>query len=160
MFEAFDLGGAAGDLKGQFIVSDDNYMEIAAEIVVAYVANNTVAAGDLPALIEDVHRALHQIAENKITPAPKETKFMPAVPIKKSITPDFIISLEDGRKFKSLKRHLAATYNMTPVEYRAKWSLPDDYPMVAPNYAATRSALAKNMGLGQAARKRGARLKK
>ena len=128
-----------------------NYIELAAGIVSAYVSNNTVATGELSSLIGDVHSALLRVATGAaITPAeaPK-----PAVPLKKSITPDFIVCLEDGKKFKSLKRHLRTRYSMTPDEYRAKWSLPSDYPMVAPNYAAARSELAKNMGLGQQRRK-------
>ena len=129
-----------------------HYIELAADIVSAYVSNNSVAVGDLPALIGDVHAALQRVSTGAVeTPveAPK-----PVVPIKKSITPDFIICLEDGKKFKSLKRHLRTQYNMSPEEYREKWGLPADYPMVAPNYAQARSALAKQMGLGQQRRKR------
>lgn len=121
------------------------------DIVSSYVANNSIVAGELPALIQSVHRALTQVTggEEAEPPAPKE----PAVSIRKSITPDFLICLEDGRKFKSLKRHLRTKYNMSPEEYRAKWNLPKDYPMVAPNYAKARSDLAKQMGLGQGGRK-------
>ena len=125
-------------------------IEMTADIVSAYVGNNSVTAADLPALIQSVHRALSGISTGGETAevAPKE----PAVPIRRSITPDFLICLEDGRKFKSLKRHLRTKYNMSPEEYRAKWGLPKDYPMVAPNYAKARSELAKQMGLGQGGR--------
>jgi len=126
-------------------------IEMTAEIVAAYVENNNISTGDLPALIQSVHRALTSVASGgeAVEPAPKE----PAVPVRRSITQDFLICLEDGRKFKSLKRHLASL-GMTPDQYRAKWNLAPDYPMVAANYAATRSALAKKIGLGQN-RKRG-----
>ncbi|WP_297509359.1 MucR family transcriptional regulator [uncultured Caulobacter sp.] len=126
-------------------------IEMTAGIVSAYVGNNMVATADLPALIKQVHAALTTVGAPAAEPAqaPKE----PAVPIKKSVTPDFLICLEDGRKFKSLKRHLRTKYDMTPEEYRAKWGLPKDYPMVAPNYAEARSSLAKQMGLGQGGRK-------
>jgi predicted transcriptional regulator len=133
---------------------------ITAEIVAAYVSNNSIAVADLPSLIAHVHTALQHISSGAPTPAAVEPKLDPAVPIRKSVTPDFIICLDDGKKFKSLKRHLLTEYGMTPAEYRAKWRLPDDYPMTAPNYAAKRSALAKASGLGQAGRaarkKRGA----
>lgn len=121
------------------------------DIVSAYVGNNSVAAAELPGLIQSVHQALTAAAggEQAAPPAPQE----PAVPIRKSITPDYLICLEDGRKFKSLKRHLRTKYDMSPEEYRAKWGLPKDYPMVAPNYAKARSELAKQMGLGQGGRK-------
>lgn len=132
-----------------------NYIELAADIVSAYVSNNSVPSGDLPSLISDVHTALVRVgggtSESPIE-APK-----PAIPVKKSITPDFIVCLEDGKKFKSLKRHLRTQYNMTPEQYRERWALPSDYPMVAPNYAKARSELAKEMGLGQQRRKRRAR---
>lgn len=125
-------------------------IEMTADIVSAYVGNNSVSAADLPVLIQSVHRALSGItgAPEPAPEAPKE----PAVSIRKSITPDFLICLEDGRKFKSLKRHLRTKYNMSPEEYRAKWGLAKDYPMVAPNYAKARSDLAKQMGLGQGGR--------
>jgi len=121
-----------------------------ADIVSAYVGNNTVSAAELPGLIQSVHRALAGVSGGAevVEAAPRD----PAVPIRRSITPDFIICLEDGRKFKSLKRHLRTKYNMSPEEYRAKWGLPKDYPMVAPNYAKARSDLAKQMGLGQGGR--------
>ena len=125
-------------------------IEMTADIVAAYVGANSVAAGDLPSLIQSVHRALSGVAAGSdvAEAAPKE----PAVPLKKSITPDYLICLEDGRKFKSLKRHLRTKYNMSPEDYRAKWGLAKDYPMVAPNYAKARSELAKQMGLGQGGR--------
>ena len=125
-------------------------IEMTADIVSAYVGNNSVAAADLPNLIQSVHRALASITTGTETVevAPKE----PAVPIRRSITADFLICLEDGRKFKSLKRHLRTKYNMSPEDYRAKWGLAKDYPMVAPNYAKARSDLAKQMGLGQGGR--------
>ena len=133
---------------------DDNLIELAADIVSAYVSNNTVPAGDLPALINDVYNALTRTSSG-VAPEPEPEPLKPAVPVKKSITPEYIICLEDGKKFKSLKRHLRTQYNMTPEEYREKWGLAADYPMVAPNYAAARSELAKKMGLGQQRRRRG-----
>ncbi|MBV8681375.1 MAG: MucR family transcriptional regulator [Caulobacteraceae bacterium] len=125
-------------------------IEMTAEIVAAYVENNTVAAGELPGLIQSVHRALSGVTAGPeaVEAPPKE----PAVPVRRSITPDHLVCLEDGRKFKSLKRHLRTKYNMSPEEYRTKWGLPKDYPMVAPNYAKARSELAKQMGLGQGGR--------
>jgi len=129
-----------------------NYVELAADIVSAYVSNNSVSTSDLPQLIGDIHSALIRVSGGTVeapTEAPK-----PAVSVRKSITPDYIVCLEDGKKFKSLKRHLRTQYDMTPEEYREKWGLPADYPMVAPNYAQARSALAKKMGLGQQRRKR------
>lgn len=130
---------------------DNAQVELTTEIVSAYVSNNSLPTAELPALIESVHATLQRIAtgaQEEVVEAP-----VPAVPIKKSITPDFIICLEDGKKFKSLKRHLRTKYDMTPEEYRAKWGLPADYPMVAPNYASARSELAKAMGLGAQRRK-------
>ena len=126
-------------------------LEMTADIVSAYVGNNSVAANDLPALIANIHAALSTVSTGvvEVEPEPKE----PAVPVRKSISPDFLICLEDGRKFKSLKRHLRTKYDMSPEEYRSKWNLPKDYPMVAPNYAKARSDLAKQMGLGQGGRK-------
>jgi predicted transcriptional regulator len=125
-------------------------IEMTTDIVSAYVGNNTVAASDIPGLIQNVHKALSDVSAGTVTveATPKE----PAVPVRRSITPDYLICLEDGRKFKSLKRHLRTKYNMSPEEYRAKWGLPKDYPMVAPNYAKARSDLAKQMGLGQGGR--------
>jgi predicted transcriptional regulator len=126
-------------------------IEMTADIVAAYVGANSVSAAELPMLIQSVHRALSGVSSGAdvAEAAPKE----PAVPLKKSITPDFLVCLEDGRKFKSLKRHLRTKYNMSPEEYRSKWGLAKDYPMVAPNYAKARSDLAKQMGLGQGGRK-------
>jgi predicted transcriptional regulator len=121
-------------------------VELATNIVSAYVSNNTVASSDLPGLILDVHAALSRASNN--APAPDREEQKPAVPIKRSVTPEYIVCLEDGKKFKSLKRHLRTQYNLSPEEYREKWDLPHDYPMVAPNYAAARSQLAKKMGLG------------
>lgn len=130
-----------------------NYIELTADIVSAYVANNSVSSGDIPSLISDIHSALMRVSAGQDIPVALEP-VKPAVPVKKSITNDFIICLEDGKKFKSLKRHLRTSYNMSPEQYREKWGLPQDYPMVAPNYAEARSQLAKQMGLGQK-RKRG-----
>jgi predicted transcriptional regulator len=129
-----------------------NFIELTAEIVSAYVSNNPVPAADMPALISQVHTALIRISAGHSDAQPEPLK--PAVAVKKSITPDYIVCLEDGKKFKSLKRHLRTQYNMTPEQYREKWGLPADYPMVAPNYAAARSQLAKQMGLGQQRRRR------
>jgi predicted transcriptional regulator len=129
-----------------------NYIELAAEIVSAYVSNNSVPASDLPSLLSDVHSALVRVSTGTVVAVPEAAK--PAVPPKKSITNDYIVCLEDGRKFKSLKRHLRTQYNMSPEEYREKWGLGPDYPMVAPAYAKARSALAKQMGLGQQRRRR------
>ena len=120
--------------------------QLTADIVSAFVTNNKVEQGELSNLIEKVHLAL--VKAPAAAAEPEKPNLVPAVPIKKSVTPDYIISLEDGKKFKSLKRHLMSSYNLTPEEYRAKWALPRDYPMVAPNYAKTRSDLAKKLGLG------------
>lgn len=132
-------------------IDSNNLVDLTADIVSAYVSNNAVASGDLPTLISDVFSALQKTEVDTSEPEPEPLK--PAVPIKKSINPDFIVCLEDGKKFKSLKRHLRTHYNLTPEEYREKWGLPSDYPMVAPNYAAARSELAKKMGLGQQRRR-------
>src|SRR5437868_8170885 len=129
-----------------------NYIELTAGIVSAYVSNNSVASSDIPGLISQVHTALLRVSTGTSDAQPEPLK--PAVSVKKSITPDHLVCLEDGKKFKSLKRHLRTQYNMTPEQYRDKWGLPPDYPMVAPNYAVARSQLAKKMGLGQQARKR------
>ncbi|NEU13622.1 transcriptional regulator [Methylobacterium sp. BTF04] len=136
------------NVEGELL--SDN-ITLAVEIVSAFVSNNSVPAGELPALIGSVHATLGQLRHTN--PAEKVEPQTPAVSIKRSITPDHIVCLEDGKKFKSLKRHLRTRYDMTPDQYRAKWNLPSDYPMVAPNYAAARSELAKNMGLGQQRRK-------
>ena len=132
--------------------ANGNFIELTAEIVSAYVSNNTVPAGEISSLINQVHAALSRVS-GKPAERPAEP-LKPAVSVKKSITPEFIICLEDGKKFKSLKRHLRTQYNMTPEQYREKWGLGADYPMVAPNYAAARSQLAKQMGLGQQRRRR------
>ena len=129
-----------------------NFIALTADIVSAYVSNNSVSASELPALINQIHSALTRVSSGH-SEAPSEP-LKPAVSVKKSITPDHIVCLEDGKKFKSLKRHLRTQYNMTPEQYREKWALPPDYPMVAPNYAAARSHLAKQMGLGQQRRRR------
>jgi predicted transcriptional regulator len=134
--------------------SDDaSYIQLTANIVSAYVSNNTVSSAEIAALISQVHSALMRISHGKAVAALTEP-LKPAVSIKRSITPEYLVCLEDGKKFKSLKRHLRAQYQMTPDQYRAKWNLPADYPMVAPNYAAARSQLAKQMGLGQQRRRR------
>lgn len=127
-------------------------VDLAAEIVSAYVSNNTVPVSELSSLIAEVHRALNNTRAGRHPPEPEPLK--PAVNPKKSVFPDYIVCLEDGKKFKSLKRHLRTHYDLSPEEYREKWALPVDYPMVAPNYAAARSALAKKMGLGQQRRRR------
>jgi predicted transcriptional regulator len=122
-------------------------IELTADVVAAYVKNNPVPVSELPALIASVAASLNGLVNGGAAPAEEPQK--PAVPIKKSVTPDYIISLEDGQKFKSLKRPLMSRYGMTPDEYRAKWNLPSDYPMVAPAYSSARSALAKSLGLGR-----------
>jgi predicted transcriptional regulator len=132
--------------------SNGNFIQLTAEIVSAYVSNNTVPSGDIPALINQVHAALTRVSGGPGEVAVEPLR--PAISVKKSITPEYIVCLEDGKKFKSLKRHLRTQYNMTPEQYREKWNLPADYPMVAPNYAAARSQLAKQMGLGQQRRRR------
>ena len=131
---------------------DSVYIELTADIVSAYVSNNSVQSADIANLIGQVYSALKRISGGQVT-APAEP-LKPAVPIKRSVTPEYIVCLEDGLKFKSLKRHLRTRYGMTPDQYREKWSLPPDYSMVAPNYAAARSQLAKQMGLGQQRRRR------
>lgn len=133
------------------MIDGEQLTSLTADIVSAYVANNPVPAGDLPNLIGDIHRSLTGLVSGeRETEAEPQT---PAVPIKKSVHNDYIICLEDGKKYKSLKRHLGVHYGLTPDEYRQKWNLPASYPMVAPSYAAARSELAKSMGLG---RKKGA----
>ncbi|KCZ46788.1 MucR family transcriptional regulator [Hyphomonas pacifica] len=124
-------------------------IELATEIVAAYVGNNTVKSDELPGLIRNVHASLASLNGQ---PEPEKEAPKPAVPVRKSIGEDFLICLEDGKKFKSLKRHLRSKYDMTPEEYREKWGLPADYPMVAPGYSKQRSKLAKQMGLGKAER--------
>jgi predicted transcriptional regulator len=128
---------------------DEMLIELTANVVSAYVSHNPVPISELAGLIGNVHAVLKGTAGAVVPQKPKD--LTPAVPIRKSVTPDYIISLEDGRKFKSLKRHLSTSHGMSPDQYRAKWGLPADYPMVAPNYAASRSVLAKTMGLGRKA---------
>jgi predicted transcriptional regulator len=136
-----------GDNSGE-----SSFIELTANIVSAYVSNHSVPSADIPALIGQVHSALKLVSGGPAA-APAEP-LKPAVPVKRSINSDYIVCLEDGLKFKSLKRHLRTRYKMTPDQYREKWALPPDYPMVAPNYAAARSQLAKQMGLGQQRRRR------
>ncbi len=126
------------------------FLELTTEIVAAHVGNNTVAPGDLPQLIQDVYKTLIDVGGN----GDAGERPRPAVPAKKSVFPDHIVCLEDGKKLKMLKRHLKTAYNMTPADYRERWGLPADYPMVAPNYAKHRSTLAKKIGLGTKPRSR------
>ena len=128
------------------VVGQRSILEMASEIVSAYLRHNTLPAGRVPEFINSVHKSLSEI--DKGTVNSEESALKPAVPIRRSITPDHVICLEDGKKLKMLKRHLRSTYNMSTDEYRSKWNLPSDYPMVAPNYAARRSELAKKSGLG------------
>lgn len=125
--------------------ANSELLALTADIVAAHVSNNSVAVGDLPRMIADVYQTLSSVGD-----APEEVaeELVPAVAIRSSIKPDYIVCLEDGKKLKMLKRHLKTAYNMTPDEYRQRWGLPSDYPMVAPNYAAQRSKLAKEIGLG------------
>ncbi|HEV7407049.1 MAG TPA: MucR family transcriptional regulator [Bradyrhizobium sp.] len=129
-----------------------NFIDLTATIVSAYVSNNPTPASDIPALIGQIHAALLRVSTGRAELPLEPAK--PAVPVKKSMTADYLICLEDGKRFKSLKRHLRTQYSMTPEQYRDKWGLPPDYPMVAPNYAVARSQLAKKMGLGQQRRRR------
>src|ERR1700749_4409378 len=129
-----------------------NFIDLTATIVSAYVSNNPTPAAELPALIGQVHAAFWRVSPGRPKRPLEPAK--PAVSVKKSMTPDYLVCLEDGKRFKSLKRHLRSQYNMTPEQYRDKWGLPPDYPMVAPNYAVARSQLAKKMGLGQQRRRR------
>lgn len=129
-----------------------NLIDLTSTIVSAYVSNNPTPAGELPALINQIHAALVRLSSGRSETAPEPAK--PAVSLKKSMTAEYLVCLEDGKRFKSLKRHLRTQYNMTPEQYREKWKLPPDYPMVAPNYAVARSQLAKKMGLGQQRRRR------
>jgi predicted transcriptional regulator len=126
---------------------EEEILKLVTEIVAAYVSNNPVPAGELPAMIRSVHATLDSFSEGG---AGGGAVRPPAVPVKKSVTPDFIICLEDGKKLKMLKRYLRSRHGLSPDAYRAKWNLPADYPMVAPNYAARRSAFAKQIGLGRA----------
>jgi predicted transcriptional regulator len=136
-------------------ISRNELLSLATEIVASHVSNNTVAVGDIPQLIKLVYASL--AAQGVEEPKEPQEKPVPAVPVKRSVTPDYIICLEDGKKLKMLKRHLKTRYDMSPDEYRKKWGLPDDYPMVAPAYAEQRSTLAKKIGLGTKPRARGRR---
>ncbi|MGD9836742.1 MAG: MucR family transcriptional regulator [Afipia sp.] len=128
------------------------FVDLTASIVSAYVSNNPTTASEIPALISQIHAALVRVSNGAAEAPPEPAK--PAVSVKKSMTSDYLVCLEDGKRFKSLKRHLRTQYNMSPEQYREKWGLPADYPMVAPNYAVARSQLAKKMGLGQQRRRR------
>ena len=130
--------------------TEDMLLTLTADIVAAHVSNNSVAVNDLPNLIQNVHSALNGISGRSSAPEPKPE---PKVPIRSSVKPDFIVCLEDGKRLKMLKRHLMTHYNMTPDQYRQKWGLSSDYPMVAPNYAEQRRTLAKSIGLGTKRRK-------
>ena len=127
----------------------DKLVDLTARLVAAYVSNNAVRAADLPTLVDDVHAALVAVNTGIEETAPAAPRLEPAVNPRKSVTPDYIICLEDGQKFKSLKRHLRTSFDLTPEQYRKRWNLDPSYPMVAPNYAETRSRLAKTMGLGR-----------
>jgi predicted transcriptional regulator len=139
------------------IQKSDDILKLATEIVAAYVSNNPIPVSEVPAMIKSVHGTLGGLVGNSQGELPTAQK--PAVPIKRSVTPDYIVCLEDGKKLKMLKRYLRSNYNMTPEEYRAKWGLAADYPMVAPNYAAQRSEFAKKIGLGRTASSSGRRRK-
>jgi predicted transcriptional regulator len=146
---------ALPDLRETRFMNDNtgkSFIELTADIVSAYVSNNPTPAADMSALIGQVHAALLRLSTGRVEPPLEPAK--PAVSLKKSISPEYLVCLEDGKRFKSLKRHLRTQYNMTPEQYREKWGLPADYPMVAPNYAVARSNLAKKMGLGQQRRRR------
>ena len=128
-------------------ISKEQLLEMTTEIVSAYVGNNTIAAGELNELIVSIHDSLHNLSTGGVEVEPEPIK--PAVPVRRSVTPDYLICLEDGKRLKMLKRHLRTTYGLSPDDYRAKWGLPADYPMVAPNYAQQRSEFAKKIGLGK-----------
>jgi predicted transcriptional regulator len=136
-------------------IADEELLRMTADVVAAYVSNNSLPTQQLGEVISTVYASLRSLDGQKVEAAAEPLK--PAVPIRKSITPDYLVCLEDGKKLKMLKRHLRSTYGMTPDDYRAKWSLPADYPMVAPNYAEQRSAFAKKIGLGRGAGRRGRR---
>ena len=139
-------------------MSEDELLRMTADVVAAYVSNNTLPTAQLAEVINAVYSSLKTIEGQVAQPQPEALK--PAVPIRKSVTAEFLICLEDGKKLKMLKRHLRSTYNMTPDEYRAKWGLQPDYPMVAPNYAERRSEFAKKIGLGRATGRASTRAKK
>ena len=140
------------------IPTNDDLLEMTADVVTAYVANNSLVRQDIPTLIENVHKAFASI-QNVSREIKVPEVFVPRMSIKKTITPDYLISLEDGRQYRTLKRHLR-TVGLTPDQYRAKWGLPADYPMVAPSYSDRRSQLAKNMGLGERRKKTAAKTAK
>jgi predicted transcriptional regulator len=131
------------------VLKSDDILKLATEIVAAYVSNNPIPVSEVPAMIKSVHSTLGGLGGGLPGEAPTAQK--PAIPVKRSVNPDYIVCLEDGKKLKMLKRYLRSNYGMTPEEYRAKWGLPADYPMVAPNYAAQRSEFAKKIGLGRTA---------
>ena len=135
----------------------DDILRLATEVVAAYVSNNPIPVSEVPAMIKTVHSTLGGLVGVSAGEMPTGQK--PAVPVKRSVNPDYIVCLEDGKKLKMLKRYLRSNFNMTPEEYRAKWGLPADYPMVAPNYAAQRSEFAKKIGLGRTASSSGRRRK-
>jgi predicted transcriptional regulator len=139
-------------------LADEELLRMTADVVAAYVSNNTLPTAQLGEIINAVYGSLKGLEGQVVQPQPEPVK--PAVPIRKSVTPEFLICLEDGKKLKMLKRHLRSTYNMTPDEYRAKWGLAQDYPMVAPNYAARRSEFAKKIGLGRGTGRQSPRAKR
>ncbi len=136
-------------------MSNSDPIELAADVVVAFVSNNSLPVGELPALIHAVHTSIMRLVEGPQSGAQQVEEKAPAVSVRKSITPDYLICLDDGKRFRSLRRHLT-TLGMTPEQYREKWRLPADYPMVVPNYAAQRSAMAKSIGFGQTRGRAGA----
>ena len=138
-------------------ISKEQLLEMTTEIVSAYVGNNTIAAGELNELIVSIHVSLHNLTTGGVEVEPEPIK--PAVPVRRSVTPDYLICLEDGKRLKMLKRHLRTTYGLSPDDYRAKWGLPADYPMVAPNYAQQRSEFAKKIGLGKVGQEKRRRVK-
>jgi len=133
-------------------VSSESKLQMVADIITAYVSHNPLPSSSLPDVIANVHSTIERLSHDRVEQGREAQK--PAVPIKKSVTDDYLICLEDGKKLKMLKRYLRTQYGMTPEEYRAKWNLPSDYPMVAPNYARRRSEFAKQIGLGRGGRKR------
>ncbi len=139
------------------ILKSDDILKLTTDIVAAYVSNNPIPVSEVPAMIKSVHTTLGGLGGS--SQGEMQTSQKPAVPIKRSVNPDYIVCLEDGKKLKMLKRYLRSNYNMTPEEYRAKWGLPAYYPMVAPNYAAQRSEFAKKIGLGRTASSSGRRRK-
>lgn len=138
-------------------VSGKSLIEMTASVVAAYLSNNSIATSQISEVIQSVHGAFKGLSDDRSDPEPEPLK--PAVPIKRSVMPDYIVCLEDGKQLKMLKRHLRTTYDMTPDDYRAKWGLPADYPMVAPNYAQQRSDFAKKIGLGRQSTPRAGRRK-